>query len=87
MNCHDATNFLMDYVAGDLPADVAATFDRHLSACANCREFLCQYRATIVAGQRACEDAHRDARATFPADLLQAIMAAIAETGETSRNQ
>jgi anti-sigma factor RsiW len=77
MNCHDATNFLMDYVAGDLPADVAATFDRHLSACANCCEFLSQYRATIAAERRACEDPDSDARVTFPPDLLNAILTAI----------
>ena len=64
----------MDYVAGELPADVLATFELHLSRCPNCRNYLEQYRATIQAGKTACDIAKRGI--TMPEELIQAILAA-----------
>jgi len=80
MNCRDATDFLMDYVARELAPEVCGEFELHLSRCSNCRVFLLQYRETILAGRSACaerrgcedrERAHagaaRGARSAFPA--------------------
>jgi anti-sigma factor RsiW len=74
VKCRECDEFLVDYVAGELPADVLATFELHLSRCPNCRVYLEQYRATIRAGKTACE-AYKEGLHP-PEELIQAILAA-----------
>ncbi len=74
MKCRECDEFLLDYVAGELPSDVLATFELHLSRCRNCRTYLDQYRATIEAGKTAC-DAYKEGL-RMPEELVQAILAA-----------
>ena len=62
-----------DYVAGELHTDVLADFERHLDACANCREYLRQYRATIAQGQ--VLGTHDEPG--VPEDLVKAVLATI----------
>ena len=70
MTCRDVSGFLHDYVDGELPADVRAEFEHHLDGCANCREYLSQYRATIAQGQSLGSGPEPEA----PADLVQAVL-------------
>lgn len=72
MNCRECADFLADYVAGDLPPEQLAVFERHLTACPNCHEYMRQYKETIVAGKRACQDEAAD----VPEELIKAIIAA-----------
>ena len=74
MKCRECDEFLVDYVAGELPLEVIATFEEHLARCRNCRVYLEQYRATIKAGKTAC-DAYREGL-RMPEELIQAILAA-----------
>ena len=74
MTCREMSEFLLEYVAGELPVDVVAEFERHLGVCPNCEEFLRQYKATIRAGRAAFEDPDADASAEAPADLIRAIL-------------
>jgi anti-sigma factor RsiW len=74
VKCRECDEFLGDYVAGELPADVLATFELHLSRCRNCRNYLEQYRATIKAGKTACDIARQGIQ--MPEELIQAILAA-----------
>ena len=74
MKCRECDEFLVDYVAGELPADVLATFELHVSRCRNCRIYLEQYRATIKAGRTACDAAK--AGLQIPEELIAAILAA-----------
>jgi len=74
MTCRECAEFLADYVAGELPADALAVFERHLKACPNCEEYMRQYRQTIAAGRAACADP--DAPAEIPEALIRAILAA-----------
>jgi anti-sigma factor RsiW len=74
MTCRELTDFLADYVAGELPADELAIFERHLEACPNCDEYMRQYRLTIAAGRAACVEP--DAPADIPEALIRAILAA-----------
>jgi anti-sigma factor RsiW len=74
VKCRECDEFLGDYVAGELPAEVLATFELHLSRCRNCRTYLEQYRATIKAGKTAC-DAYKEGL-RIPEELVQAILAA-----------
>jgi anti-sigma factor RsiW len=75
MNCRDVSGFLNDYAAGELPPDVLAEFERHLDACANCREYLSQYRATIAQGQGLGSAVEPE----IPEDLVQAVLKTIRE--------
>jgi anti-sigma factor RsiW len=74
VKCRECDEFLVEYVAGDLPADVLATFELHLSRCRNCRNYLEQYRATIKAGKTACDIARQGIE--MPEELIKAILAA-----------
>lgn len=74
MTCRECAEFLADYVAGELPADELAVFERHLKACPNCEEYMRQYRLTIAVGRAACVDP--DAPAEIPDALIRAILAA-----------
>ena len=74
MKCRECDEFLADYVSGELPGDVLATFELHLSRCRNCRVYLEQYRATISAGKTACQAAQEGLQ--IPEELVQAILAA-----------
>ncbi len=77
MNCRDATEFLADYISGDLNPASATTFEQHLAACPNCREFLVEYRVTIRVTRDACRE--EDAAAALPEDLVKAIIASLAD--------
>lgn len=74
MTCRELADFMMDYLNGDLPADVAASFDRHLSACPNCCTYLTQYRGTIAAGRSAFADDDGAVPDDVPEDLIRAIL-------------
>jgi anti-sigma factor RsiW len=73
MTCRELSDFILDYVAGDLPAPLCDVFERHLSACGNCRVYLATYRATLAAGRALGEDT---VLPPLPEELVQAILAA-----------
>jgi len=80
MTCRELADFLMEYLDGELPADVRAAFDRHLSLCPNCVAYLAAYKTTIAMGRRAFAadeaEADADARPDVPEDLVKAILIA-----------
>jgi anti-sigma factor RsiW len=77
MNCREFTEFLHEYLFGNLPAEERAEFDRHLAECPWCVAYLDSYRKTILLGKAAfaaSEDAPPPAVA--PEELIQAILRA-----------
>jgi anti-sigma factor RsiW len=74
MTCREFAEFIMDYLAGDLPADVAASFDRHVSVCASCDIYLAQYRATVEAGKAAFAEDDVPVPDDVPEELIRAIL-------------
>ncbi|HJZ93913.1 MAG TPA: zf-HC2 domain-containing protein [Gemmataceae bacterium] len=77
MNCREFTEFLHEYLFGDLPAEERAEFDKHLAECPWCVAYLDSYRKTIQLGQAAFsgrEDGPPPASA--PEELIQAILRA-----------
>lgn len=82
MTCRECAEFLADYLSGELPAKVQATFDRHLALCPNCVTYLEQYTATIRAGKAAFADDSSEG-VSFPEELIRAILAARASARET----
>ena len=73
MTCEEVTQFLIDYVSGELPPDEHAALDRHLAVCRACRDYLDSYRKTIAIGKRAmmpCADEQ------IPDALVQSVLSA-----------
>jgi len=76
LTCRECVEFLMDYLDDALSVDVKATFERHLTACANCVRYLESYRTTTTVCKKAFEAGERDAATPVPEELIQAILAA-----------
>jgi anti-sigma factor RsiW len=75
MTCRELAEFLADYLSGEIPSDVRAAFEDHLSRCPNCRNYLASYRITIELGRQAFEDVDAEVPADVPEDLVKAILA------------
>jgi hypothetical protein len=79
--CRQLVELLGEYVAGGVVDDATrARCEAHLSECATCVAYLRSYRETI----RLAKDAGGDDAATpvgMPAELVEAIVAAIAARG------
>jgi anti-sigma factor RsiW len=76
MTCRDFIEFLLQYQAGELPALERAVFDRHLSLCSACRDYLANYQRTIALERLAFGGMDDPIPADVPEDLVQAILAA-----------
>jgi anti-sigma factor RsiW len=77
MNCREFTEFLHEYLFGNLGAAERAEFEKHLAECPWCVAYLDSYRKTIQLEQAAfaaSEDA--PAPADAPEELIQAILQA-----------
>jgi anti-sigma factor RsiW len=77
MNCREFTEFLHEYLFGDLPADERAVFEGHLAECPWCVAYLDSYRKTMQLEQAALA-APPDAPlpADAPEELIEAILSA-----------
>jgi anti-sigma factor RsiW len=77
MNCREFTEFLHEYLFGNLPAEERAEFDRHLAECPWCIAYLDSYRTTIQLGQSAFSGADDPPPpGDAPEELIQAILRA-----------
>jgi anti-sigma factor RsiW len=71
VTCRELSDFIGDYFAGELPAEISANFERHLAVCPNCRRYLASYEETVKLGKRAFDNDGAD----VPEALVQAILA------------
>ena len=76
MNCCEFTEFLHEYLFGNLPAEQRAEFDRHLGECLWCVAYLDSYRMTILLERAAFAAADAPPPAEAPQELVQAILRA-----------
>jgi len=76
MTCREFTDFLIDYLEGDLAPGERATFDAHMSECANCVTYLRNYAETIRLGKAVCQEDHDAVGDEVPEELVQAILTA-----------
>jgi len=75
MNCREFTEFLHEYLSGNLPADERAAFDAHLAECPWCVAYLDSYQKTIQLEQAAFAAADDEPPpADAPEELIQAIL-------------
>ena len=76
MNCRECSEFLVDYVSGELDPAVRAVFEHHLQLCPNCVTYVEQYSQTIVATRDAFGADVQSDLDDFPEELIRAILAA-----------
>jgi len=81
MTCRELTSFIGDYFAGELDSQVRRAFERHLSVCPNCRQYLADYERTMDMSRGAVESPDDDVPTGVPEDLVTAILAARAGRG------
>jgi anti-sigma factor RsiW len=72
LTCRELIDFIAAYLDGELAALACADFERHLSLCSACVDYLAGYRETIRLGKQACEP-----EAELPAEVPQELVAAI----------
>ena len=77
MNCREFTEFLHEYLFGNLPALERAEFEKHLAECPWCVAYLDSYQKTIEL-ERAAFSVWDEASppADAPEELVQAILCA-----------
>jgi anti-sigma factor RsiW len=76
MTCREFTDFLLDYVAGTLPAAERAAFVEHLGECEDCVTYLRNYEETIRIGKAVCKEEHDAVGDDVPEELVAAVLAA-----------
>jgi anti-sigma factor RsiW len=76
MNCREFTDFLMDYMEGELPDEEREVFESHLRCCPACVAYLESYRQTVAVGKLVCEDPCAEIPDEVPRQLIEAILAA-----------
>lgn len=76
MTCREFTEFISEYLAGDLPAVQRTSFENHLVVCENCRRYLTQYQQSIELGRRAFQDSDTAVPGDVPDELVRAILSA-----------
>jgi len=75
MTCRELTSFIGDYLAGELDQDTRRAFERHLTLCPNCVQYLADYERAIELGQSVYDESEEAAK-DVPDELLHAILAA-----------
>ncbi|HKR66555.1 MAG TPA: zf-HC2 domain-containing protein [Thermoanaerobaculia bacterium] len=76
--CHEVLTFLGDYLANELPSERRAEFERHLSLCDSCVDYLAMYEATIRMARRAAMEPELRVE-DMPEDLVKAILEAVGD--------
>jgi len=77
MICREFTEFLDDYLSGDLHADELAEFESHLAECPSCVAYLDSYQKTITLEKAPFAGRDDEAlSAEVPEELVQAILRA-----------
>src|SRR5262249_12971784 len=77
MNCREFTEFLHEYLFGNLPAGERSEFDKHLAECPWCVAYLDSYRKTIELEQAAfASPGDAPPPSDAPEELVQAILRA-----------
>jgi anti-sigma factor RsiW len=76
VTCREFTEFIMDYLSGELESSRRTLFERHLEECINCRRYLKSYEASSALGKHAFDHADAAVPADVPETLIQAILSA-----------
>jgi len=75
ITCQELSEFLLDFLEGNLPEEERAVFEAHLEVCPPCVTYIDSYRKTIALGRNACREEERESPPEVPEPLIQAILA------------
>jgi len=76
MTCREFTDFMTDYLAGELPAAESAKFRLHLEQCPPCLGYLKSYEQTVRLNRAVFKQPDDRLPESSPEELVQAILAA-----------
>jgi len=76
LTCQQLIAFLDEYSSGEQAPEVRAEFERHLSGCPQCVDYLRTYQATVAIVHGACGEPDAAPPADAPEELIQAILQA-----------
>ncbi len=74
LTCREFVDFLDDYLAGTLPADLRLRFEDHLSGCPSCVTYMQTYREAMRLGKAVLAPSADAVPAEVPEDLVRAIL-------------
>jgi anti-sigma factor RsiW len=72
ITCRELTDFLLQYLAGEIRGRRRAVFEAHLAVCDECVAYVRGYEEAVRLGREAFDDSDD----TIPDDLVRAILAA-----------
>ena len=75
MTCRDVIEFLIEYLAGELPPEQHKAFTEHLNACPECVTYLNSYEEAVRLGKAALSEPDDPLSDDVPEELVQAILA------------
>lgn len=76
ITCEHLVGFLTDYIENTLSPDERARFDKHLTLCPECVDYLYNFKTTLHACQCSREHVSANDAPSIPENLVQAILAA-----------
>ena len=74
MTCREFSDFLMEYLSGELCAGEREEFERHIADCHDCLAYLRSYEETIRIGKAAFADPDAPMPQDVPEELVRAIL-------------
>jgi anti-sigma factor RsiW len=77
LTCREFTEFLAEYLEGELPESERLRFAEHLAACPPCVSYLKTYRDAIRLGRDACAAEREAAMTEVPEALIRAVLAVL----------
>ena len=77
MTCREFTEFLDRFLADELSSAERTQFERHLSVCKDCTNYLDTYKQTLEVTDEALAASDGEVPADVPDALVDAVMAAI----------
>ena len=80
MTCREFVDFLIDYDTGEISEAQRVAFDEHMVLCPPCVAYVETYRQTVALGKSACQDPAESLPDDVPEALIQAILAARAQS-------
>jgi anti-sigma factor RsiW len=76
MSCCELSEFLLEYLSGELSAMERARFDQHLAECPDCVAYLHSYQETVKVGKAVFAHLDKPVPHEVPEELVQAILTA-----------
>jgi hypothetical protein len=84
LTCRQFIEFLDDFLADIQPEETRLAFQRHLSVCRQCGDYVRTYRETIKLGKAAFKELDQHVPEHVPEELVRAVLALTTRRDERS---